>query len=202
MAAHKTKKHRKHSSSAGHHNAPRKKNRGHRTNRGHKHHRNPGGGMVADLAVEAVSAVGGLVGSKMLTQAVLGANNTGMFGYFGNAAATAILAVAAHYIAPRNRKIRDGVVLGGAMGIVARAINDYTPFGAYLASAGVGEYGMAAYMPANGVVASRYVDPWNSSQTEIPQGWGGGGQMAINSSGAPAGVAGWGDQIYGGGSLY
>jgi hypothetical protein len=196
MAAHKKRK--KSSSHARHHNRPRKRNRGmsHVRHHNYRHRRHNVGGMgageISGLAVEAVAAVGGFVGSRWLTQLVLSASNVGIMGYFGNAVATALLGVAAHYVAPRNRNVRDGVILGGAMGIVARVVEDYTPFGEALKAQGFGDYGMAAYMPTNSVIPQRYIDAWRSSQVEVPSGWGG-----TNLVVAGAGMSG---DAYGGGN--
>ena len=214
MAA-KAKRRRSRKSNAVHHrrrrtNARRRHNPAvHRRRRHHSvrhnrrgHRRNPGGTEVTNLAIEAVAALGGFVGSRWLTQLVLSGSNTGVMGYVGNAAATALLGIAAHYAMPRNKSVRDGVILGGTMGIVARMIEDYTPLGTALSQQGIGDYGMAAYMPSNAVVPQRYLDAWNSAQVQIPPGWGGG--TAMVPAGAPAaGVSGLGD-LYGDGgfSLY
>ena len=164
--------------------------------------RNPGGREVTNLAIEAVAALGGFVGSRWLTQLVLAANNTGVMGYVGNAAATALLGVAAHFAMPSNKSVRDGVILGGTMGIVARVVEDYTPIGSALTAQGIGDYGMAAYMPTNQVVPQRYVNAWQSAQVQIPPGWGGGTSM-VPAGAAAAGMSGLGD-LYGDGgfSLY
>jgi hypothetical protein len=164
--------------------------------------RNPGSAEVTNLAIEAVAALGGFVGSRWLTQLVLSANNTGIMGYVGNAAATALFGIAAHYAMPRNKGVRDGVILGGTMGIVARVVDDYTPLGSALTAQGIGDYGMAAYMPSNAVIPQRYVDAWRSSQVQIPPGWGGGTSM-VPAGAAAAGPSGLGD-LYGDGgfSLY
>ena len=56
--------------------------------------RNPGGLNVPSLVTDGLFVIGGLVGSRLLTQMVLGANNVGVWGYVGNAAAGGVLAAA------------------------------------------------------------------------------------------------------------
>lgn len=160
-----------------------RKNAGRRMNRHHRHHhrRNAGAGMnVTNLFTEGLSALVGMAGSRLLTQAVLGASNTGAYGYAGNAAATAVLAGVAHMMFKNKPAVRDGIIIGGAAGILARAMTDYTPFGSYLTQAGFqgygcGDYsaggasGLGLYIPSNDVVPARYIG--SSRQVEIPAGW-------------------------------
>ena len=173
----------------------KKRNRVHhrRRNAGHRrvHHRrrsNPfGGGAVTDLLTNSVFIIAGAVGSKLLTQAVLGASNVGVMGYGGNAIATAVLGWAAHSFM-RNEKARNAIIAGGAVQIVLRLIQDYTPFGKYAQLTGVGDY-----QASNFVIPMRAVDALNSAMYEVPAGWGP-GQMV-----APKGMGGLYD---GGHSLY
>ena len=139
-----------------------------------RHHlrRNPGGVGITNLLTQGVFAAGGLVLSRFATQAVLGSSNTGFMGYAGNAIATGALAWATHMIShnPRNR---DAVILGGVMGIIARLITDFTPYGSFLQSQGFGDYGMGLYLPQNDPMPSRIVSP-SGAIVEVPTGWGGG----------------------------
>lgn len=174
-----------------------------------RHHRrsirrNPGGLNMPSLVTDGLFVVGGLVGSRLLTQMVLGTNNIGVMGYVGNAAAGAALATVAHMMT-KNPRVTGAIVTGTAAGIVARLLQDYTPLGTYLTQAGFGDYagggahGVGLYLPSNAVVPQRYVDAANSAQVQIPAGWA--PTTVVQSSGAAVGVAG----LYDGGgpgSLY
>jgi len=142
-------------------------------NRRHHHRRNAGGGgNIVGLLTSGVFAAGGLVLSRFATQAVLGAQNAGFMGYAGNAVATAALAWATHVVS-KNPRNRDAVILGGVMGIIARLITDYTPYGQFLQSQGFGDYGMGLYLPQNDPMPSRLAAP-GGAMVEVPGGWGGG----------------------------
>ena len=156
---------------------------------------NPGGAGVMQLLTSGVFAAGGLVLSRFATQAVLGSQNTGFMGYAGNAVATAALAWATHMIS-KNPRNRDAVILGGVMGIIARLITDYTPYGSFLQSQGFGDYGMGLYLPQNDPMPSRIVAP-NGAVVEVPTGWGGGFVAAPAAAGMGALYSG-----DGGGGLY
>ena len=202
MARHHKKNRRHAASGSRRHN--RRHNPGRRMNA--KHHsyrhrrRNPGGINVTSIFTQGLSALAGLVGSRLLTQAVLGSSNTGAYGYAGNAAATAVLATAAHMLFKGKPDVRNGVIIGGVLGIGARVMEDYTPFGTYLSQAGVGDYagggahGVGVYLPWNGVVAQRYTDALNSAQVQIPSGW----APTVNMPAAttPSGMSGWAKSLY------
>lgn len=137
-----------------------------------RHHirRNPGGTGMMQLLTSGVFAAGGLVLSRFATQAVLGAQNQGFMGYAGNAVATAALAWGTHMVS-KNPRNRDAVILGGVMGIIARLITDYTPYGAFLQQQGFGDYGMGLYLQQNDPMPSRLVSP-DGALVEIPSpGW-------------------------------
>jgi hypothetical protein len=122
------------------------------------------------LVTSGVFAAGGLVLSRFATQAVLGASNVGFMGYAGNAVATALLAWGTHF-ASKNPRNRDAVILGGVMGIIARLITDFTPYGSFLQAQGFGDYGMGLYLQQNDPMPSRLVAP-NGAIVEIPSpGW-------------------------------
>ena len=140
--------------------------RAHRRHNRRHYRRNPP--QIMGLLSQSIFIIGGAVGSKLLTQAVLGSNNVGVFGYAGNAAATAVLAMLTHAFV-KNPRVRDGIIAGGAVQIVLRLITDYTPFGRYTAQLGMGDY-----IASNSVFPQRYLDALNSGMVDIPQpGWGG-----------------------------
>ena len=145
---------------------------------------------ITGLLTQGVFATGGLVLSRFATQAVLGSSNTGFMGYAGNAIATGLLAWGTHMVShnPRNR---DAVILGGVMGIIARLITDFTPYGQLLQQQGFGDYGMGLYLPQNDPMPSRLVTP-DGAVVEVPSGWGGGYVPAAAGMG----------EIYSGSGLY
>jgi hypothetical protein len=160
-----------------------------------RHHirRNPGMSGIMGLLTQGVFAAGGLVLSRFATQAVLGASNTGFMGYAGNAISTGLLAWGTHMVShnPRNR---DAVILGGVMGIIARLITDFTPYGSFLSAQGFGDYGMGLYLQQNDPMPSRLVSP-SGAIVEIPSpGW-------APTVMAPA-ATGMGDLYGGGDGLY
>lgn len=169
MAA-KRKHHRKNAHHRKHHAVARR-----RRNPGRRHHvrhirRNPGVSGIMGLVTQGVFAAGGLVLSRFATQAVLGASNVGFMGYAGNAISTGLLAWGTHMIS-KNPRNRDAVILGGVMGIIARLITDFTPYGSFLQSQGFGDYGMGLYLQQNDPMPSRLVSP-SGAIVEIPQpGW-------------------------------
>jgi hypothetical protein len=163
---------------------------------------NPAGLNLTQLATDSLFVVGGLVGSRLLTQMVLGAGNVGVWGYVWNAATGGVLAWLSHMMT-KNPRVAGGIVTGTAAGIAARLLQDYTPFGTYLQQAGFGDYGgggahgMGLYLPANYVVPQAYTDALHSAQVRIPNGWAPTVQVT-----APAATKGVGGFVGGGYSLY
>lgn len=100
--------------------------------------RNPGVNVMGYVKLGA-SVVGGAVGSKQLTQIVMGASNTGVMGYFGNLVATIALGWGAK-MAFRDPVVAQGIIGGGLAQIATRALSDNTPYGSVLANSGVGDY--------------------------------------------------------------
>ena len=173
--------------------APRRRSRrnyGHRrrTNR----RRNPGfsgGGFSHDI-MQAVAAFGGFFGSKLATQLVMGAGNTGVAGYMGNAAATAALAIIAG-VFPPTKKLVTMIVAGGAIQIISRVLSDNTAFGTLTSQLGVGDYQMQ-----NFVTPQRLIDPLNSAAIEIPSGWGAPPAVVVSSNAPPGAMPAHGTSGY------
>jgi hypothetical protein len=155
--------------------------------------RNPGmgGGFMGEVS-SALFIIAGAAGSRLLTQAVLGTSNTGIMGYGANLAAGGVLAFAVKSFL-HNAKGAADVFKGAVVGVVLRLIADYTPFGTYLSSSGLGDYQMS-----NWVTPQIYADPLNSAQIRIPQGWGTGAPVVTATVPATAGLSG----LYDGGGLY
>ena len=155
----------------------KRKNTGKRA--GYRRKRNPGTlGSPSDwMALGAGAVVGGL-GATSLPQMALGSGNTGVVGYLGMAAATAVLAVAGHFMFKKNAMLTSGIIAGGAGALIKRIVGDYTPFGQYL-NANAGASGMGDYL-----------SNWNFTTPQIV---GGNGNTALGTAGSiPVSVAGAG----------
>jgi len=144
----------------------------HRSNTGHakhtkKHYRRNTGTMggMAPLVTNAAFVIIGALGSKLGAQAVLGTKNTGLLGYATNAAVGGALWFLTEKVM-KNRAASTGVISGTIVQILLRIINDYTPFGQYVAQLGMGDYQMQSF-----VTPQVLVDPWRSAEIAIPPGW-------------------------------
>ena len=177
-----------------------RKNPGHRRRsvvRHRRHHirrRNPGEmGGIGPMLTNAVFVIVGAMGSKLGAQAVLGTNNVGVVGYAGNAATGAVLWFLAEKVM-KNRAAANGIIAGTVVQILLRVINDYTPFGSYVANLGMGDYQMQSF-----VTPQVLVDPMRNATIQIPTGWGGGmaappmsatrGPRQVTAPAAPAAAA-------------
>jgi hypothetical protein len=156
-----------------------KKNRGHARksyggvahlrNTGRRYKRNAGPtGSIGPLVTTGAFAIVGAVGSKLGAQLVLGTNNTGVFGYGGNLLAGAALWFLADKVM-KNRGAANGIAIGTVIQVMLRALSDYTPLGSFVANLGMGDYQAQSY-----VAPQILVDPTNTSEIKIPNGWGGG----------------------------
>ena len=140
--------------------------------------------------MQAVAAFGGFFGSKLATQLVMGAGNTGVAGYMGNAAATAALAIIAG-VFPPTKKLVTMIVAGGAIQIISRVLSDNTAFGTLTSQLGVGDYQMQ-----NFVTPQRLIDPLNSAAIEIPSGWGAPPAVVVSSNAPPGAMPAHGTSGY------
>ena len=102
-------------------------------------------GRVVEYVKAGAAVVGGAVGSKLATQAILGASNTSWMGYGGNLVATGLLGWGAH-VAFKDKLISQMVIAGGIAQVIVRMIGDYTPYGQYLSGSGVGDYQASAFL--------------------------------------------------------
>lgn len=153
-----------------------------------------GGGGITGLFTNALWLIGGAVGTKVITQAVLGAKNTGVMGYIGNAVTAFGLSLLVGKLL-KNPTAGKAVLSGGIVALVLRLLSDYTPLGQYTSAIGMGDYQVS-----NWVTPQRYKDALNSAEVEIPAGW---APTVIQSNAAPHGGGG-GMSAYGGpgGALY
>ena len=199
----KTAKKRARKANAGHRRPKHRKNAAHRG--GHRHrstqrrrvarrHNLPSFGGIGSILTNAVFVIAGALGSKLLTQMVLGTNNTGMIGYAGNAVAGVGLWFLADKVL-KNKEAAKGVISGTAVQLVLRLINDYTPFGQYVSQLGMGDYQAQAF-----VTPQVLVDPYNSARIKIPGAWLPPALPPPQTPSAAAAAAGVGS--YGGGDLY
>lgn len=163
--------------------APKRRRRASSARRNHSRRRaarrNPIGSSfgMSGLVTQAAWAIGGAVGSKLLTQAVLGSSNTGWIGYGGNIAAAFALSTATKMVL-KNTQAGNAVLLGGVIQTLLRVLIDKTPFGSKVQNLGMGDY-----MAQNFLAPQRLVDGLNSAQLQAPV-------MPVAVS--AAGVAGYG----------
>ncbi len=120
--------------------------------------RNPGGtGSIGEIITTSTFVLVGALGSKLGAQLILGSNNTGPIGYAMNLGVGGVLWFLTDKVM-KNKTAASGVIAGTVAQLILRLINDYTPFGSYLANAGFGDYQMQAY-----VTPQILADPTNSS---------------------------------------
>lgn len=155
--------------------------------------RSSGGTGITGLFTNALWLVGGAVGTKMITQLVLGAKNTGIMGYIGNAVTAFGLSLLVGKLL-KNPSAGKAVLSGGIVALVLRLLSDYTPLGQYTSAIGMGDYQVS-----NWVTPQRYKDALNSAEVEIPAGW---APTVIQSAAPPGGGKGMSDYGGAGGALY
>ena len=101
-----------------------------------------GGKLVRTLTM-ATAGAGGGIGTRALTQAVLGQRNSGMEGYAANAVTAFGLGWGAGKVFGKD--VGTWVTVGGFIGIVLRAVGEYTEIGkrVNLQLGGMGDYAFA-----------------------------------------------------------
>ena len=183
-----TKRNTSHRKPSSHYRAAKrstKRNAGHRR----RTNRNPSMDDIAGLATTAVFTIAGAVGTQQLTQMVLTTSNTGVTGYFGNLVAAFLLSWGVKAFM-KNDKAASAVLSGGFVEIVLRLIADYTPFGQYTSSLGMGDYLAQNFLTPQRLTAG--VRNWTHSAAIDA-----GSQLATIPTGVGAGMG-----CAGGGSLY
>ena len=180
---------KKRKSSPKHHRAGSAKR--HNPARQHRRRRsNPGMGLgqAKQWFMGGAGVLVGVVGTRALPQMFLGTSNTGMIGYAANAAATALLAFAAHFFS-KDKVLSASVVAGGVASIFSRIIQDYSIFGQYSSQVGLGDYLMSDFL-----TPQTLTDGLNSAQLGRP------GYVApapaVNVQGAGMSLAGLGRPLY------
>lgn len=163
-------------------------------NPGRTHHRrraNPGTfGRPMDWLEGGAGVLTGVVAARGLPQLVLGSSNTGPMGYAANAVATAIATFAAHMAFPRHHVFSASVLAGGVAAIISRVIGDYSLLGSYSSQLGLGDYLMNFNF-----TTPQYLAPGNSRGLITQGGAPASVPMNMNSA-APAGVSGYGPNLY------
>ena len=117
---------------------------------------------MGNLFTTAAWAIGGGVGTSLLTQAVLQGKNTGWLGYGANLGVAFILGAGIKMFM-RNSHAGNAVILGGVISTVMRVLIDQTPFGDTVKKFGVGDY-----MAQNYLTPQRVVDGLNSAALVPP----------------------------------
>lgn len=153
---------------------------------------------MGSTVINGIFVIAGALGTKLITQMVLQANNTGWIGYGVSALVGAVLWFATDKTL-HNAAASAGIIAGTVVQIIIRLINDYTPFGQYVAQLGMGDYQAQAFLTPQVLV-----DPYNSAQIQFPAALRAmmAGPPAAPSTAASmskaAGVSGF-DPLYGGG---
>ena len=115
--------------------------------------RNPTvGRVVSGFGMNAGIALVALVGTRQIPQMLLGENNTGIYGYAANLAATLALAYAAHFAA--GPAAAQAALIGGGLYLVNRILTEkVAPIGQYLSLTGLGDASAASSL---GTIADGY----------------------------------------------
>lgn len=144
----------------------------HRRRRSYSRRRrhNPAGltGGIGSYVTFSLWAIAGMLGSRAIPEALLGGKNTGLLGYGANVA-TALAGGPILGKILRNRRAGAAFTVGGILATVARAITEYTPFGAQVKQAfalqGVGDWGISGL---GEYIANPYAQPLQMQNTDWP----------------------------------
>jgi hypothetical protein len=156
--------------------------------------RNPIAGFAgADLIKLGLGAAGGAVGTRYLTQVVLGDKNTGIMGYGGNVVAALALAYAAAKFA--GREVASGVAAGGLAAVILRLWTDKvsgssaSALSGYLGDLEFSSDGLGAYISSGFPLPTVSGGNGNYLSTPAPYSWGPNGAPAGSSLAAGASAA-------------
>lgn len=117
---------------------------------------------MGNTVINGIFVIAGALGTKLITQMVLQANNTGWIGYGVSALVGAVLWFATDKTL-HNPAASAGIIAGTVVQIIIRLINDYTPFGQYVSQLGMGDYQAQAFLTPQVLV-----DPYNSATIQFP----------------------------------
>ena len=195
------KKHRSSRRRSRHYRANRRHRRnpfmGKRTHRSFRRRRrhNPIAGFAgADLIKLGLGAAGGAVGTRFLTQTILGDKNTGVMGYGANALIAIGLAWAAAKFA--GREVASGVAAGGLAAVILRLWSDRVSgssaaaLSGYLGDLEFSSDGLGAYIQSGFPLPTVSGGNGNYLSVPAPASWGpigapAGAALAPNASTAP-----------------
>lgn len=109
--------------------------------RSHRHHRHnpPRISGITSVLIDAGWAAGGAIGSRALTQVVLQSNNTGIMGYGANLISGFLLSWGAKGLLRNGRAAAD-IMMGTLIGVILRALQDFTPLGQAAQLSGLGDF--------------------------------------------------------------
>ena len=171
----------------------RRSNPGVRRARRHVRHyarrRNPG---VGGLVTKAAYTIAGAIGTRLIPN-LLPSYNTGVMGYALNAGSAFAFSLVGGKIF--GKEAGSYIALGGAVAIVLRILQDFTPLGQYAALSGMGDIGI--FQPTTFFVPLGVADQKNANVMTMPA------QMqalAAASKGKGKGVSGMGGSRYGSGA--
>lgn len=123
--------------------------------------RNPGIlGETTGLVGKSMYTIIGAVGSRAICQMLLKSKNSGPLGFAANIAAGFGLSKLTEKFT-KNKQAGDLVLLGSMIGVVLRALQEYTPIGSYVQSqlSGMGDLGMGIYRPTTFFTPGTQGDP-------------------------------------------
>ena len=142
-----------------------------RRRRNTRHHhrsyrRNPSMSGITQLFIDAGwTAVGG-VGSRTLTQFALGSSNTGIMGYGANLLSGLLISWGVRSFL-KNGSAGNYVIIGTLLGIIFRAVQDFTPFGQYASLSGLGDFMTTTFWSPRGFVNSgKSGETWQANQVK------------------------------------
>jgi hypothetical protein len=139
---------------------------------------NPSFGGVTSMLMKGAYGAIGAVGSRTITQAVLGGSNSGVLGLGGQAISAMLLGWGATKFL--GREAGNFVSLGGWIGLALRIAQDFTPYGKVFALSGGGDLG--ALLPSNFVEPPLFTDI--PGQRNIPAGFGAPAHAGMRGLGA------------------
>jgi hypothetical protein len=94
-----------------------------RSTRRHNRRRNPSSGDIFNALKMIIAGGAGAIVSPMVSNTVLGANNTGMMGYAGNIAVGGVLAYVTHLLT-KSKDLASAVLVGATASTIVRIYND------------------------------------------------------------------------------
>jgi len=139
----------------------RRRRTSHQHRRRNGYRRNPGMSGITNILVDAGWAGAGAIASRALPNMLIQSMNTGVVGYGANLATGLALAWGAKSFLKNSRAAAD-IMLGTVIGILFRAIQDFTPYGSYASLSGMGDFQMTEFFAPRIIGPNGAVDPSQS----------------------------------------